>query len=167
MADPPTTTAGTHNQPGDGTWSTPAPRLLCDARALTVLAAAPAGELWRLSVPGSELAAGISHLLPGQRVNTHTEEAPDTLLLILAGDATVATRHGPQHLTEGTLLWLPRGSTAGLTAGENGLWCLTVHRRRPLGTPTHRTQQSTPRQPPDASPAPPGGAQSDWPTWLC
>ncbi|MFE1754184.1 hypothetical protein [Streptomyces anandii] len=166
MADPPTTAAGTHNQPDDGTWSTPAPQLLCDTRALTALAAAPTGELWRLPIPGSELDAGISRLLPGQRVNTHTKEDPDTLLLILAGDATVATRHGPQHLTEGTLLWLPRGSTAGLTAGENGLSCLTVH-RRPPGTPTHRTQQSPPRQPPDASPAPPGAAQSDWPKWLC
>lgn len=166
MADPPTTTAGSNTQPDDGTWSTPTPRLLCDMRALTALAAASAGELWRLSVPGSELDASISRLLPGQRVKIHTEEDPDVLVLILAGDATVATRHGPQHLTEGTLLWLPRGSTAGLMTGESGLSCLTVH-RRPPGTPTHRTQQSTPRQPPDVSPAPLGAAQSDWPKWLC
>ncbi len=63
----------------------PAPRLLCDTRALTALAAAPAGELWKLNVPGSELDARISHLLPGQRVNTQTEQALDALVLILAG----------------------------------------------------------------------------------
>ncbi|GAA2885875.1 hypothetical protein [Streptomyces mexicanus] len=165
MTDPPITTSGTNDQPNDGT-CTPAPRLLCDTRALTALAAAPAGELWKLNVPGSELDARISHLLPGQRVNTQTEQALDALVLILAGDATVTTRHGAQHLTEGVLLWLPRGSATGLTAGENGLSCLTVHRRSP-GTRTHSTRPSAPQQPPDASPAPPGATQSDWPQWLC
>lgn len=167
MTDPPITTAGINNQPKDGTWSIPAPRLLCDTRALTTLAAAPAGELWRLSVSGSELDAGINRLLPGQRANTHTEQDSDALVLILDGDATTVTRHGPQHLTEGSLLWLPRGSTASLTAGENGLSCLTVQRCVP-GTQTHRTQQSTPHQPAGASSASPDDTpQHDWPKWLC
>ncbi|MET8249546.1 hypothetical protein ABZV31_37410 [Streptomyces sp. NPDC005202] len=166
MTDSPTTTTGTNSQPSDGTRGTPAPRLLCDTRALTALAAAPAGELWRLSAPGRELDAGITHLLPGQHLNTHTEQDPDVLLLILAGDATVPIPHGPQHLTEGTLLWLPRGSTADLTAGENGLSCLTVH-RCPPGTPT-RSTQNTPRQLPGAPPVPSGDTTPpDWPKWLC
>ncbi len=167
MTDPPTTANGTDSRPSDGTRGTPAPRLLCDTRALTVLAAAPAGELWRLSAPGRELDAGITRLLPGQRVNTHAEADPDVLLLILAGDATLPTPHGPRHLAEGTLVWLPHGSTADLTAGENGLSCLTV-RRRPTDAPTRCTQHSAPRQRPGTSPAPPGDTtQPDWPKWLC
>lgn len=166
MTDAPTTTTGINSRPSDGAWDTPAPRLLCDTRALAVLAAAPAGELWRLSAPGRELDAGITHLPPGQRVNTHAEEDPDVLLLILAGDATVPTTEGPQQLAEGMLLWLPRGSAADLTAGENGLSCLKVH-RSPSGTPT-RTQQSAPRALPGASPAPPDETtQPDWPKWHC
>lgn len=166
MTDAPTTTDDLNSRPSDSTWGAPEPSLLCDTRALTVLAAAPAGELWRLSTPGRELDAGITHLLPGQHVNTHTEEDPDVLLLILAGDATVPTPDGPQHLTEGTLLWLPRGSAAGLTAGENGLSCLRVHRSS-CGTPTH-TQQSTPRSLPGTSPAPlDGTTHPDWLKWLC
>ncbi|MGW0084081.1 hypothetical protein [Streptomyces sp. NPDC003393] len=74
--------------------------------------------MWRLSAPGSELGAGISRPLPGQRLRVHDGEDPDALLLILAGDATVTTRHGRRELTEGALLWLPHGSTAHLTAGE-------------------------------------------------
>ncbi|UXY31974.1 hypothetical protein [Streptomyces sp. HUAS TT20] len=170
MTDAPTTTTGINSPPSDRTWATPAPSLLCDTRALTVLAAAPAGELWRLAAPGRELDAGITHLLPGQHVNTHTEEDPDVLLLILAGDATVPTADGPQHLAEGTLLWLPHGSAAGLTAGGNGLSCLRIH-RSPAGTPTRtptRTQQSTPRPLPGTSPASPDDTtQADWLKWLC
>lgn len=167
MTDPPTTTNGTESWLSDGPQGTPAPRLLCNTQALTALAAAPAGELWRLSAPGRELDADVTHLLPGQRVNTHAEADPDVLLLILAGDATLPTRHGPRHLAAGTLLWLPHGSTADLTAGENGLSFLTV-RRHPPDAPTRPTRHIAPRQQPGTSQAPPGDTtQPDWPKWLC
>jgi quercetin dioxygenase-like cupin family protein len=167
MTDSPTTATGTDSQRADGTRGTPAPQVLCDTQALAVITTAPAGKLWTLSEHGRELDASITHLLPGQHVNTHTEEDPDVLLLILAGDATLAGPHGPRHLTEGTLLWLPRGSVADLAAGENGLSCLTVH-RCPPGTPNCHTKQSTPRQPLGPSPAPPGDTtRPDWPRWLC
>ncbi|MGW4560847.1 hypothetical protein ACWEN3_00110 [Streptomyces sp. NPDC004561] len=109
-------------------------------------------ELWRLAEPGRGLDAGIIHLSPGQPLNARTEADPDVLLLVLTGDATVATARGPRHLTEGTLLWVPSGSSAHLTAGENGLSCLMVHRRLP-------------DRPPEPAAADPAG--HGWPKWLC
>ena len=34
-------------------------------------------------------------------------------------------------LADGNVVWLPRGSTRNITAGNNGLSYLTIHRRRP------------------------------------
>lgn len=165
MTDPPAPNTGIPAT--DGTGSAPKPPLLCDTRALAALAAAPAGELWRLSGPGRELDAGIVRLLPGQRAETRAEADPEVLVLVLAGDATATTPHGPRHLTGGSLLWLPRGSTAALTAGESGLTCLKVHRRRP-GPAAPGTVVSAPRPLPGRSAAAPdGAARPDWPRWLC
>ena len=116
----------------------PVPRLLCDTRALTALDPASAGALWKLAEPGRQLDANLIHLPAGQRVDPHTEPDLDVLLLVMAGDGMLDTAEGPQPLTEGTLLWLPHGSTRGLTAGERGLSYLTVHRRRPGMMPGSR-----------------------------
>lgn len=109
----------------------PLPRLLCDTQALSALAGAPAGALWKLTEPGRQLDANVVHLEPGRRVDTHTEPDLDVLLLVLTGHGTLGTAQGPQELSAGGLLWFPHGSSRSLTAGDDGLHYLTVHRRRP------------------------------------
>ncbi|MFJ8357342.1 cupin domain-containing protein [Streptomyces sp. NPDC093984] len=107
------------------------PRLLCDIRALTDIAPESAGAMWKLAESGRQLDANLIRLPARQRVDTHTEPDLDVLLLVVAGDGVLGSPDGPRPLTEGTLLWLPRGSTRSVTAGEGGLSYLTVHKRRP------------------------------------
>ncbi|MGV4983631.1 hypothetical protein ACVB8X_18295 [Streptomyces sp. NRAIS4] len=49
------------------------------------------------------------------------------------GDALLGRgpAEAPQPLTEGALAWLPYGAPRSITAGEDGLTYVTVHRRRP------------------------------------
>ncbi|MFF3906628.1 hypothetical protein ACFYZJ_11655 [Streptomyces sp. NPDC001848] len=116
----------------DGTpMDAPVPRLLCDIRALTDIAPESAGAVWKLAESGRQLDANLIRLPTLQRVDTHTEPDLDVLLLVLTGDGILGSPDGPRRLTEGTLLWLPRGSTRSVTAGEDGLSYLTVHKRRP------------------------------------
>ncbi|MEW2258536.1 hypothetical protein [Streptomyces sp. NPDC047869] len=115
-------------------WSAgPDPRVLCDARALAAGPPVPSGVLWKLAEGGRQLDANVVRLAPGGRVDTHTEPNLDVLVLVVSGDGVVGkgTRDEPEPLAEGTLLWLPHGSTRSITAGASGLAYLTVHRRRP------------------------------------
>jgi quercetin dioxygenase-like cupin family protein len=116
--------------PATGADAGPLPRLLCDTEALAALTQAPAGALWKLSEPGRQLDANVVHLEPGRHIGTHIEPDLDVILLVLAGHGSLGTERGPQELTAGNLLWLPHGSSRSLTAGTEGLRCLTVHRRR-------------------------------------
>ncbi|MFG2512206.1 hypothetical protein [Streptomyces sp. NPDC048584] len=109
----------------------PLPKALCDTAALAALDDASAGALWRLAEPGRQLDANVVRVPPGQRVGTHREPDLDVLLLVLAGHGTLTAPDGPQTLRQGTLTWLPHGSTRSLDAGPEGLTYLTVHRRRP------------------------------------
>ncbi|MFF8860902.1 cupin domain-containing protein [Streptomyces sp. NPDC015139] len=112
--------------------SAAAPRVLCDTRALTEAPPVPAGVLWKLAESGRQLDANVVRLAPGGRIDTHTEPSLDVLLLVVSGSGTVDSPEGePQPVTEGTLLWLPHGSTRAITAGGTGLAYLTVHGRRP------------------------------------
>jgi quercetin dioxygenase-like cupin family protein len=107
------------------------PRVLCDALAVITSPAESGGALWRLAEPGRQLDANIIHLPAGQRVDTHAEPDLDVLLLVVAGDGILGTIGDALHLATGTVLWLPRGSSRSLAAGDGGLSYLTVHRRRP------------------------------------
>jgi quercetin dioxygenase-like cupin family protein len=109
------------------------PRILGDIAALTDTSPDAGGVLWKLTESGRQLDANVVRLPPGRHVAPHAEPDLDVLLLVVSGDGFVAG--GPdgekQSLTTGALLWLPHGSTRSLTAGDDGLVCLTVHRRRP------------------------------------
>ncbi|MFI6208077.1 cupin domain-containing protein [Streptomyces sp. NPDC051041] len=108
----------------------PVPRVLLETGSLEALGPA-AGAVWRLAEPGRQLDANVVRLPPGRRVGTHIEPDLDVLLLVVAGGGTLVTSEGSLPLGEGSLTWLPHGSARGLVAGERGLSCLTVHRRRP------------------------------------
>ncbi|MFD4589273.1 hypothetical protein [Streptomyces rubiginosohelvolus] len=110
-----------------------APRVL--ARIAGLLAAAAPderGALWHLAEPGRELDANLVRLPPGAEVGEHQEDVLDVLLVVLAGAGSVRAGDGQVlDLAAGAVLWLPRTSRRALTAGQDGLTYLTVHRRRP------------------------------------
>jgi quercetin dioxygenase-like cupin family protein len=128
----------------------PAPRILFDVGTLEALGPESTGAVWRLSESGRQLDANVVRITPGQRVETHAEPDLDVLLLVVAGDGTLTTPEGSSSLGEGSLAWLPRGSTRGLEAGERGMSYLTVHRRRPgmRIQPAGRRDQGSDRQSP-------------------
>lgn len=108
----------------------PVARELCDARDLTAPPPVSTGVLWKLAEPGRQLDANVVHLAPGEQVRTHVEPELDVLLYVVAGSGSLGSSAGPQPLTEGSLVWLPRESGRSLAADDDGLSYLTVHRRR-------------------------------------
>ncbi|MFR9787521.1 cupin domain-containing protein [Streptomyces sp. MB22_4] len=111
----------------------PVPRMLCDARALAEEPPVPSGVLWKLAESGRQLDANVVRIAPGGRIAAHAEARLDVLLLVVAGDGVLGAGRSqePRPVGVGALVWLPRGSTRSITAGEQGLTYLTVHTRRP------------------------------------
>jgi quercetin dioxygenase-like cupin family protein len=109
----------------------PVPKPLCDLDALAAKDDAPAGAMWRLTEPGRQLDANLVHVPAESHIDSHVEPDLDVLLLVVSGSGTLGTAKGPQPLFEGSLTWLPRGSSRSVTAGQDGLSYLTVHSRRP------------------------------------
>lgn len=108
------------------------PRILCNTDALAATASSDTAVLWKLAESGRQLDANVVRLTPGRHVAPHAEPDLDVLVLVVAGDGVLGAGPGDeaQSLTTGSLLWLPHGSTRSITAGDNGLAYLTVHRRR-------------------------------------
>lgn len=119
---------GDSSNPAEGA---PVPRVLFDTGTLEALGPASTGAVWRLAEPARQLDANIVRIPPDQRVEPHVEPDLDVLLLVVAGGGTLITSDGHSSLSEGSLTWLPHGSTRGLVAGKQGMSYLTVHRRRP------------------------------------
>ncbi|NDK23225.1 hypothetical protein FSY75_01795 [Streptomyces sp. TR1341] len=111
----------------------PLPELLCDARTLAEEPPVPSGVLWKLAESGRQLDANVVRIAPGGRIAAHAEGRLDVLLLVVAGDGVLGAgpSDAPRPVAEGALVWLPRGSTRSISAGERGLTYLTVHNRRP------------------------------------
>ena len=111
----------------------PAPRVLCDTAAVLDEAPDAAGVLWKLAESGRQLDANLVRLTPGRHIAAHAEPDLDVLVLVVSGAGILhaGTDGEERHLTSGALLWLPHGSTRGITAGDKGLAYVTVHRRRP------------------------------------
>jgi quercetin dioxygenase-like cupin family protein len=132
--------------PADLQAEQPMTRILADVHALVNDPVVPAGARWTLTEPGRQLDANLIHLPPGHCVDTHTEPDLDVVLVVVAGGGAVGTPDDPRPLADGNLVWLPRGSTRNITAGQDGLSYLTVHRRRPgLQITTCPAQVATPQ----------------------
>ncbi|MEU6883094.1 cupin domain-containing protein [Streptomyces sp. NPDC046712] len=121
-------TGGESSGPADGA---PVPRVLFETATLETLDPATAGAVWRLAEPGRQVDANVVRIPPERGVDPHTEPDLDVLLLVVAGEGTLVTSEGACPLSEGSLAWLPHGSTRGLVAGKRGMAYLTVHQRRP------------------------------------
>ncbi|MFF0446599.1 cupin domain-containing protein [Streptomyces sp. NPDC004609] len=89
------------------------------------------GAVWRLAEPGRQLDANIIRVRPGARIDSHVESDLDVLLCVLTGSGELESDAGPQPLEPGAVAWLPRGARRALSAGPDGLVCLTSHPRRP------------------------------------
>ncbi|WP_149183774.1 hypothetical protein [Streptomyces sp. TRM49041] len=112
--------------------ASPAPSVL--ARMADLVRAMPAergGALWRLAPEDRQLDANVVRLAPGAEVAAHVEPDLDVLVYVVNGNGELAAEDGRQPLAGGCVVWLPRGSRRGLSAGPHGLDYLTVHRRRP------------------------------------
>ena len=111
----------------------PTARILCDTATLAAAASSEAAVAWKLTENGRQLDANLVRLTPGRHVAPHAEPDLDVLLLVVSGDGALGTpeQDAPQPLTPGALVWLPHGSTRSITAGDDGLAYLTVHRRSP------------------------------------
>ncbi|WP_329111860.1 hypothetical protein [Streptomyces sp. NBC_01353] len=107
------------------------PRVLFETATLETLDPATTGAVWRLAEPGRQVDANVVRIPPERSVDPHTEQDLDVLLLVVARDGTMVTSEGTCPLSEGSLAWLPHGSTRGLVAGKRGMAYLTIHRRCP------------------------------------
>lgn len=111
----------------------PTARILCDTAALAAAEPTEATVAWKLAESGRQLDANLVRLTPSRHVARHAEPDLDVLLLVVAGEGILGRPDADEQepLTPGALVWLPHGSARSLTAGEDGLAYVTVHRRRP------------------------------------
>ncbi|MEU6853585.1 DUF2249 domain-containing protein [Actinacidiphila alni] len=89
-----------------------------------------AGAVWKLRMRDRDLDSNIIQLPPGAGIEPHAGPDLDVLVHVLGGDGRLTTEVGTVDLAPGALVWLPRRSLRGFTAGADGLRYLTVHQRR-------------------------------------
>jgi uncharacterized protein (DUF2249 family)/quercetin dioxygenase-like cupin family protein len=134
VAQPPVAAADAEAETAaDAPSTAPVPKLLCDARSLAEdLRSLSAGAVWKLAESDRQLDANLVHLPAGRQVDEHAEPALDVLFVVVSGSGVLESADGEKlSLAEGRVIWLPRGSRRSLSAGDEGLLYLTVHRRRP------------------------------------
>lgn len=103
------------------------PRILASSTA----APARAGAAWKLAEAGRGLDANLIHLPAGDSIAAHEGPELDVLVHVAAGSGTLSTAEGELPLTAGDVVWLPKLSVRGFTAGAEGMRYLTVHTRKP------------------------------------
>jgi uncharacterized protein (DUF2249 family) len=112
--------------------STPLPQVLADTSDLGAGAGEPdvSGAVWKLAMRDRDLDANVVALPPGGSIEAHIGPDLDVLVHVLGGSGRLTTEAGTVDLGPGALVWLPRRSRRGFSAGTDGLRYLTVHRRR-------------------------------------
>ena len=66
----------------------------------------------------------------GEGQPEHVNAERDVAVVAIAGSGTLSVAGTAHVLAAGTLAIVPRGATRSIVAGQDGLRCLTVHRRR-------------------------------------
>ncbi|WP_423488301.1 DUF2249 domain-containing protein [Mycobacteroides sp. PCS013] len=122
---------------------TPPPRVLTNITDIvgTPVDSDAAGVSWKLEVRERDLDSNVITLAPNSGIDSHTGADVDVLIYVLWGTGQLTTEVGAIELYPGFLLWLPRRSRRGFSAGPDGLRYLTVHQKREILalTPTVRT----------------------------
>ena len=90
-----------------------------------------AGAIWKLQEPDRDLDSNVIALPPAGTIEPHTGPDLDVLIQVLSGAGTLHTANSDIDLVPGTLMWLPKRSRRGFTAGSTGLRYLTVDKKRP------------------------------------
>lgn len=117
------------------------PRLLTDTLAAVDVDAR--GAVWKLDPIERDLDANLIALPAGGGIAAHEGPDLDVLVHVVAGAGRLETTDESIDLAPGGLIWLPRRSVRGFTAGPNGLRYLTIHRRRPATALSPTIRRST------------------------
>ena len=86
------------------------------------------GPAWGTAT--EELNATLLVWKAGEGQPPHVNDERDVILVVLQGTGTVSIDNDANPAQAGTLLVIPRGSAREIVAGDAGMRCLTVHRRR-------------------------------------
>jgi quercetin dioxygenase-like cupin family protein len=86
------------------------------------------GPVW--GTASNELNATLLVWRPGEGQPEHVNDGRDVAIVALDGSGTLTVDGAEHRLRCGTLAIVPRGTTRSIVAGDDGLRCLTVHRRR-------------------------------------
>jgi quercetin dioxygenase-like cupin family protein len=87
------------------------------------------GVIWALEGSG-DLNANLVRFDAGGGVGEHVNEEVDVLFVGVAGTGAVRVGGDDHPLSEGTIVFAPKGSRRATIAYSDGLAYLTVHRRR-------------------------------------
>ena len=86
------------------------------------------GPAWGTAT--EELNATLLVWREGEGQPEHVNEGREGALVVLDGAGTLLVDGIEHTLAAGTLAIVPRGATRSVVAGEDGLRCLSLHRRR-------------------------------------
>ncbi|WP_077487763.1 cupin domain-containing protein [Sinomonas mesophila] len=106
------------------------PRVLANTSALARDAEGQ-GAVWRLAADERDLDANVIALGPGGSIGEHAGPDLDVILHVVSGSGILTTAGGDVALEPGGIVWLPRRTRRGFTAGAEGLVYFSVHRRKP------------------------------------
>ncbi len=93
-----------------------------------LLSLAGRGPAWGTAT--EELNATLLVWREGEGQPEHVNPERDVALVTLVGTGTLVVDGDEHALSQGTLAIVPRGATRSVTAGPEGLRCLSLHRRR-------------------------------------
>jgi quercetin dioxygenase-like cupin family protein len=98
------------------------------ARALAAASGDRDGAVWSLET--DDLDANLVRLGRAGTIGEHTNDEVDVVIVVLDGDGVVRIDDERHEVRSRTLVCVPRGTTRGIVAGDDGLVYVTVHRRR-------------------------------------
>ena len=87
------------------------------------------GAVWSLP-HGGDLDANLVRLDPGGTIGEHVNDDVDVLMFVQSGTGLLTVDGQTHALRSDVLALIPRGTRRRITAGPNGMFHLSIHRRR-------------------------------------
>lgn len=87
------------------------------------------GVVWKLPHEG-DLDGNLVRLAAGRSIEEHVNDEVDVLMVVRAGGGRLVVDGEPHELSATTLALVPRGASRSITAGDDGIAYLSIHRRR-------------------------------------